>query len=68
MGGVKTREAFTYYCNKLNKTMRSLKIAEYLKNIMRLAKYMYPIHPSLITIIIIIIIIIIITWHLNITE
>ena len=47
--------------------MRSLKIAEYLKNIMRLAKYMYPIHPSLITIIIIIIIIII-TWHLNITE
>ena len=32
-----------------------------MKNIMRLAKYMYPI-------IIIIIIIIIITWHLNIIE
>ena len=44
-----------------------------MKNIMRLAKYMYPIHPSIIIIIIIIIIviiiiIIIITWHLNITE
>ena len=33
---------------------------------MQLAKYMYPIHPSII--IIIIIIIIITTWDLNITE
>jgi len=38
---------------------------------MQLAKYMYPIHPSIIIIVIIIIIIIIviiITWDLNITE
>ena len=37
---------------------------KHLKNIIQLAKYMYPIHPS----ISIIIIIIITTWDLNITE